>query len=67
MLDSNTILGSKGTYNIKSAPTADMISVPSDMHYTSADMAAEIKGKVTLRGMLQSAIRILRWIRVAGY
>ena len=50
VLDSNTILGSKGTYNIKSAPTADMISVPSDMHYTSADMAAEIKGKVTLAG-----------------
>ena len=50
VLDSNTILSSKGTYTIKSAPTADMISVPSDMHYTSADMAAEIKGKVTLAG-----------------
>ena len=43
-------LDPNGKYTIKSAPTADMISVPSDMHYTSADMAAEIKGKVTLAG-----------------
>ena len=43
-------LDPNGKFTIKSAPTADMISVPSDMHYTSADMAAEIKGKVTLAG-----------------
>ena len=51
VLDSNTTLGSNnGTYYINSVPTADMISIPTDMHYTSADMAAEIAGKVTLSG-----------------
>ena len=49
-LAEGTTLDPNGKYTIKSAPTADMISVPSDMHYTSADMAAEIKGKVTLAG-----------------
>lgn len=50
VLDSNTTLGSKGKYIINGVPIADMISVPADMHYTSADMAAEIADKVTLFG-----------------
>lgn len=40
VLDSNTTLGSKGKYIINGVPIADMISVPADMHYTSADIAA---------------------------
>ncbi len=50
VLDENTILGSKGTYYITITPTADMISVPTDLKYTSNDMAAEIEKSVSLSG-----------------
>lgn len=49
-LADGTALDPNGTYYITSDPTSDMITVPTDMHYTSADMAAEIEQEITVSG-----------------
>lgn len=60
VLYNSTTLGSKGKYTINGVPTEDMISVPADMHYISADMAAEIAGKVTLSGGVEVCGKIFK-------